>query len=104
MWVKTIAAQGAPEISRVVAGGLEVAVYSVDGRFYATGDVCSHEYSRLSDGEISEGRVYCAMHGSAFELGSGKAMTLPATEPIPVYPVRIENGFILVDLPIEAGA
>ena len=79
--------------------GVDVAlVHAGDGNFYAVHDECSHASIPLSEGEIEERTVECWLHGSRFDLLTGEPTGLPATEPVPVYPVEIRDGFVFVSL------
>ncbi|MGH7729412.1 MAG: Rieske (2Fe-2S) protein, partial [Vulcanimicrobiaceae bacterium] len=69
-------------------GGEPIVLTRVGGVVRALGGVCSHAYALLSDGEIYEGRLICPLHGSEFDPETGAALTLPATDPIPVYDVK----------------
>jgi 3-phenylpropionate/trans-cinnamate dioxygenase ferredoxin subunit len=69
-----------------------------DGNWYAISDICSHEEFELCEGELWGTSVECPQHGSRFDLRTGKPNMLPAVEPVPVYPVRVENGEVYVDL------
>jgi 3-phenylpropionate/trans-cinnamate dioxygenase ferredoxin subunit len=75
-----------------------VCVALTGGRVYALLDECSHQDVRLSDGEVEDGKIECWLHGSQFDLESGKPTCLPAVDPVPTYPVTIEGGDIYVDL------
>lgn len=79
--------------------GKHVAVYKVDGKLYASSNVCTHEFALLSDGYLEDGCIECPLHQAKFELATGKAMCAPATKPLPIYLVKEEAGQILVDLP-----
>ena len=83
-------------------GGTPVAVVHTecDGadRFYAIYDECSHAQIALSEGEVDGCTLECWLHGSRFDLRTGEPTGLPATEPVPVYPVEIHDGEIYVDL------
>jgi len=77
--------------------GTEVAVvHAGDGNVYAIRDECSHASVALSEGEIEDCTLECWLHGSRFDLRTGDPTGLPATEPVPVYPVEIRDGFIFV--------
>ena len=85
----------------VVAGpGHIVGVYNCGGELYAIEDRCSHDDGPLCEGDWDEEtcRVVCPRHGSAFDLASGRPMSLPAYEPVETYPVRIENGVVVVSV------
>ena len=69
-----------------------------DGEYRAAYDECSHAQIALSEGEVDGCTLECWLHGSRFDLRTGKPSGLPATEPIPVYPVEIHDGDIYVSL------
>lgn len=69
------------------------------GTIYAMLDECSHGHVELSEGDVEDGHVECWLHGSRFDLASGVPACLPATEPVPVYPVRIGDRGVEVALP-----
>jgi 3-phenylpropionate/trans-cinnamate dioxygenase ferredoxin subunit len=66
------------------------------GGIHALLDVCSHGQVALSEGEICDGYVECWLHGSRFDLATGRPTGPPATQPVPVYPVRVVDGIIEV--------
>jgi 3-phenylpropionate/trans-cinnamate dioxygenase ferredoxin subunit len=79
--------------------GTQVAVVRAeDGNVYAIHDECSHASVPLSEGEIEGCTLECWLHGSRFDLRTGEPTGLPATEPVPVYPVEIRDGFVFVSL------
>lgn len=68
-----------------------------DGRrIHAVGAICSHARARMDDGDVSNGELECPLHGARFDLQTGKALCLPAVEPIRVFTVRREAGRIWV--------
>ncbi len=82
---------------RAVTGELELAiVHGEDDNYYAVYDECSHAAVALSEGEIDGCTIECWLHGSRFDLRTGDPTGLPATEPVPVYPVEIRDGDIFV--------
>ena len=96
------AAEFPPGSSKIVRHGmLFVGVYNCGGELYAIEDRCSHDDGPLCEGDWDEGlcRVVCPRHGSMFELSTGRPMSLPATEPVETYPVRVVDGSIVVELP-----
>lgn len=80
----------------VDADGVAIAVFNVDGRYYAIADQCSHEAEPLSGGVLLGDSIVCPRHGAQFSLATGEAQTPPAYEPVAVFPVRIENGQVQV--------
>ena len=82
---------------RVDIGDEAIAIFNLDGEFYAIGDVCTHEETSLADGDVFGDVVECPLHGAEFDIKSGKALSLPAVLPVPTYAVRVEGDDILVD-------
>jgi 3-phenylpropionate/trans-cinnamate dioxygenase ferredoxin subunit len=73
-------------------------VHADDGNFYAVYDECSHARIALSEGEVDGCTLECWLHGSRFDLRTGRPTGLPATEPVPIYAVEIRDGDVYVDL------
>ena len=90
----------------VEIAGVEVAVVKSCGEIFAVRDECSHAQIALSEGDIGDCEVECWLHGSRFDLRTGEPTGLPAFEPVPVYPVRVDGGDVLVDVknPLNAEA
>lgn len=86
---------------RVEIGDEPVAIFNLDGSFYAIGDTCSHEEASLSEGDVFGDCVECPLHGAEFDIKTGQARTLPAVQPVPTYPVKVEGDAILVSLTWE---
>ncbi len=76
--------------------GVPVCIAKSCGEVFAIYDVCSHQDVPLSEGEVEDCTVECWLHGSRFDLRSGKPTGLPATRPVPVYPVKIDGDDVLV--------
>jgi 3-phenylpropionate/trans-cinnamate dioxygenase ferredoxin subunit len=85
-------------ISAVIEGTPVAVVHADDDNFYAAYDECSHAAVPLSEGEIDGCTLECWLHGSRFDLRTGEPTGLPATEPVPVYPVEVRDGDLYVDL------
>jgi 3-phenylpropionate/trans-cinnamate dioxygenase ferredoxin component len=92
--------EGAP--TRVVLGGTPIALVRTQGEVYAIKDVCSHADIPLSEGEVEGTTIECWLHGSCFDLTTGKPTGLPATRPVPVYPTKIDGGDVYVRLEQES--
>jgi 3-phenylpropionate/trans-cinnamate dioxygenase ferredoxin subunit len=86
------------EVRAFVHDGQRVAIYHIDGQFFATTDICSHAYAELSDGflDSDDCTIECPLHGSRFDIRSGAVLSLPAFEAIATYAVRVEGEDILV--------
>jgi naphthalene 1,2-dioxygenase system ferredoxin subunit len=99
-WIDVAAADSVPEddVRAVVADGKELALYSVGGGMYATDNICTHGFARLSDGFVDGFEIECPLHQGCFDVRTGKATCAPASVDIATYPVKIENGRVFVDL------
>ena len=89
------------EARRFEVNGVEIAVANMGGgRFLALGDVCSHAESSLSEGEVDldDDTIECPRHGSVFDLCTGRPKSLPATLPVPSFPVKVEGETILIEV------
>ena len=88
------------EATERLVGGKPLAIYNVGGQLYATDNICSHAYAELHEGylDTDDCTIECPLHGSRFDLRSGAVLSLPAYEPIAVYPVRLEGGDVLVEI------
>jgi len=86
-------------VMKVEAGGLSFALYNLDGTFYATEEICSHAHASLAEGFILDDTIECSLHGACFSIKTGEALSAPATDPILTYPVRVENGDVLIGIP-----
>lgn len=73
-----------------------IAVFNVQGKFYAIEDLCTHDGEELTGGPIDGDQVICPRHGARFCIRTGKALTAPAYEPTATFPVRVENGVVQV--------
>jgi 3-phenylpropionate/trans-cinnamate dioxygenase ferredoxin subunit len=80
----------------VVLGGDEIAIVQSEGEVFAIRDWCSHAAVPLSEGEVDGYTIECWLHGSCFDLRTGQPTSMPATIPVPVYPVKIEGDDVLV--------
>lgn len=73
-----------------------IAVFNIDGEYYAIEDVCTHDYETLTGGCIEGEEIVCPRHGARFNIKTGEALTPPAYEPVATLPVRIEAGVVQV--------
>ena len=72
---------------------------TTDGRWGAIDDVCTHDEGDLGDGELDGTAVECPRHGGRFDLFTGRVLALPPVIPVRAYPVHVEDGIVMVDLP-----
>ncbi|MGA3029405.1 MAG: non-heme iron oxygenase ferredoxin subunit [Candidatus Limnocylindrales bacterium] len=76
-----------------------VLVTNLDGAFHATQGICSHEYFELDNGFLTGDSITCALHLSRFSLDDGEPLDPPADLPLAVYPVVVEGGRVLIEVP-----
>ena len=76
--------------------GAQVAVFNLDGQYYAIEDVCTHDGGQLTGGSVEGAEIICPRHGARFCIRTGAALTAPAYEATATFPVRIENGVVEV--------
>ena len=91
----------AGEARRFDVAGHRVALVRIGDDFYAIGDTCSHANVSLSEGTlwVDECELECWKHGSTFSLTTGEPQSLPATEPVPVFPIRRDGDDVVVTIP-----
>ena len=83
---------------KVDIDGVSIAlVKDAAGEVFAIGDTCTHGDISLSEGFVEDDTLECWAHGSQFSLRTGKPITLPAYEPVPVYQVELVDGDIYID-------
>ena len=97
-WVDVAAVEGfsAGTWRTVEIDEVTIAVFNLDGEFYAIEDVCTHDFSTLTGGNVEGEEVICPRHGARFNIKTGEALTAPAYEPVPTLPVRVEDGMVQV--------
>ncbi|MGH2443609.1 MAG: non-heme iron oxygenase ferredoxin subunit [Chloroflexota bacterium] len=100
-WVRVADAQevAVGQGLRIEIDDVPVALWNVDGTFYATADTCTHEEASLSEGDLWDEVVECPLHGAQFDVRTGAVLSLPAIFPIGTYPVKVEGDAILVEWP-----
>jgi nitrite reductase/ring-hydroxylating ferredoxin subunit len=79
------------------AGGQPVAVFRVDGEFFATEDTCPHGQYSLADGYITNNVVECPLHFAKFDVRTGAVLSLPANRDLETFVVKVEDGVVFVD-------
>jgi 3-phenylpropionate/trans-cinnamate dioxygenase ferredoxin component len=97
-WIAVIDQAALAEGGNVVidVDGTDVAVFKIDGEFYAIEDVCTHDGAEIASGELDGDEIVCPRHGARFCVKTGAVTAPPAYEAISCFPVRIENGQVQV--------
>ncbi len=80
-----------------IAGRPPIALFNINGLFYATDDTCTHATASLSEGDIDNDIVICPVHWAEFHIPSGKALTFPATCPLNTYCVEVCEGEVRIN-------
>ena len=83
-------------ISFELPDGNELAVYNVNGEFYAIENSCPHRGAPLSEGDLCGHIVECGLHGWQFDVRSGECLTVP--DQIRTYQVTVENGLLILSV------
>jgi 3-phenylpropionate/trans-cinnamate dioxygenase ferredoxin subunit len=85
---------------RFDVAGLRLCVVRLGEDWYVIGDECSHADYSLAEGDVwaDEVEIECPKHGSTFSLTTGEPQTLPATQPVPVYAVRVDGADLMVEV------
>jgi 3-phenylpropionate/trans-cinnamate dioxygenase ferredoxin component len=80
-----------------LGGGIEAAVFFVEGEYHAIEDLCTHDDGPLAEGELDGCQVICPRHGARFDIRTGEALSLPAYRPVEAFKVRCEAGRVLLE-------
>nr|WP_245826511.1 non-heme iron oxygenase ferredoxin subunit [Oceanibacterium hippocampi] len=86
------------EVMGVEVEGVPLAVYNVDGEFFATHNICTHAFALLSDGYVEDGKIECPLHQGIFDIRTGKAESGPVEDDVRTFTVRIEGDDLLVEI------
>ena len=89
------------DVMSVIIERDEFALYRMNGAFYATHGLCTHESVRLCEGLVCDGEIECPLHGARFHIKTGEATSLPAEIAIKTFPVKLEEGIVYIG--IESG-
>jgi len=99
-WIDVATESELPRGSRKVVATpfAEIAVFNLNGEFFAIEDICTHDGGELASGVCEGDQIICPRHGARFCIRDGRSLTPPAYENIDTFPVRVENGMVQVDL------
>ena len=93
-----------PGKTLVEVAGEMVALFHVEGRYYALDDVCTHDGGPLADGELRDHKIACPRHGAKFDIRTGAALTMPAVRATRAHDVKVEGDGVWVRLRDDATA
>ncbi|GGB53700.1 ferredoxin [Tistrella bauzanensis] len=99
-WIKTIPATAlaGEGVACAEAGGHRIALYDVDGAYYATADICTHGRAFLSDGYLDGHLIECPLHQGLFDVRTGAPVGAPCTVAVRSFPVKLEDGMLYVEV------
>ena len=89
---------GPGKVRMVFDGRKRLALCNVDNNFHCIDDVCTHDGASFETGELDGREIECPRHGARFDVTTGRATCMPAIVPVKVYPVRVENGEIRIQV------
>jgi 3-phenylpropionate/trans-cinnamate dioxygenase ferredoxin subunit len=97
-WVEVIASDALMNGEKICveSEGTAIAVFKIDGQFYAIEDVCTHDGAEIASGEIDGCEIICPRHGARFCLKTGAVKAAPAYEALACFPIRIAEGKVFV--------
>jgi 3-phenylpropionate/trans-cinnamate dioxygenase ferredoxin subunit len=97
-WINVIDQNALAEGEHIVVDvdGTDVAVFKIEGQFYAIEDVCTHDGAEIASGKLEGCEIICPRHGARFCVKTGAVTAPPAYEDIDTFPIRIENGTVQV--------
>lgn len=94
----SLAALVAGKPVRIEKNGESICVARVGDQVFAIGDTCSHSDASLSEGDITDFKIECWLHGAEFDLRTGAALTPPATAPVKSYLVTVDGDSVTVEM------
>jgi nitrite reductase/ring-hydroxylating ferredoxin subunit len=86
------------KIAEATVGETEIALYFVDGTIYATDNICTHAFARLSEGFLDGDCIECPVHQALFNVKTGEVVAPPAFTPLKTFPCRVEGDDVLIDI------
>ena len=98
--VKVASVNEVPEgsLKKVEVNGEVIALFKIDGKIYATSNICTHEHCELDHNYLMhQDVVECSCHGSQFKVATGEVVLPPAIEPLKTYKLTIEDDEIFIE-------
>jgi len=99
-WTDATALEDVPanDVVGLIVAGRDIALYSAEGKIFATDNLCTHGHARLCEGFLEGHEIECPLHQGRFDVRTGLPSCAPVTEAIRIYPVKVEAGRVLVAL------
>ncbi len=97
-WIDVCAESALADGENIIADvdGTEVAIFKLEGQFYAIEDVCTHDGAEIASGELDGDEIICPRHGARFCVKTGEVKCAPAYENVDTFPIRIEDGRVQI--------
>ncbi len=86
------------EARKIEVDNKSIALFMIEGEYFATDDTCTHEKASLSGGEIDGDTITCPQHGARLNIKTGQAMTLPAMFPVKTYQIKVNGNDIMINI------
>ncbi|WP_158969442.1 non-heme iron oxygenase ferredoxin subunit [Chachezhania sediminis] len=86
------------QVLGVTIGEEMIALYRIEGVFYATSNICTHAFALMSDGYLEDDCIECPVHQALFHVPTGEARSRIAKRPLKTYPVKVENDRLMVEI------
>ena len=83
---------------RIEKDGKSICVTKVGDEVFAINDTCTHSDASLAEGDVTDFKIECWLHGAEFDLRTGQALSLPATQAVDVYAVKIDGNSVTVEI------
>ena len=96
--VTTTEALADQQAKLVEVDGHKIALFRVNGAFYALSDTCTHRGGPLSEGDVEGAEVTCPWHGAKFDISTGAVLGAPAREGVKSYPVRVTGADVEIEV------
>ncbi len=97
-WIDVCAESALADGENIIADvdGTEVAIFKLEGQFYAIEDVCTHDGAEIASGELDGDEIICPRHGARFCVKTGEVKCAPAYENVDTFPIRIDDGRVQI--------
>lgn len=97
-WVATLPPSALEEhgVAKANVNGINVALYAVEGEYFATADLCTHGNASLADGYLDGDLIECPLHQGTFNVKTGEAVDAPCSVAVRTFPVKLEDGVLHV--------
>jgi nitrite reductase/ring-hydroxylating ferredoxin subunit len=86
------------DVVGVEVNGQEVAIYRIGGEYFATTNICTHQFAFMSEGYVENGCIECPLHQGIFDIKTGTVVDGPPDEPLKTFRVKVEGAEIFVEL------